>query len=408
VTPVWACTRGTEAPQTPQNEPNEAKATKAAVVNPGRDLFGVNIIRVTIHNPSGLVRVPWVTLADGTRRPTLAQVAALAGVSVMTASYVYNQPGRVSPEARAKVFAAAEQLGYAGPDPKARSLRRGTTRSLGIVLGEHLSYAFEDPQASSFLAGIAQVCAESGYSMTILPIGSADEDAGRVGSAAVDVFVVWTTADDDPVLDALRASKRPTVVHSGPAVPWAGLVSIDNQAAAYAIGAAAFAGCRIPAVLSFPVTRERLSTMTTGAGISRVTYPVTRDRLAGFRQAAEDAGHAWRDVVVAICTRNDRREAHQMAKSLLGLDRAPDAIAAMSDEQAAGAFLAAAETGRSVPGQLAITGWDDDTVAGELGLTTIGQSLYEQGAACARAALGREHPPERAPWSLILRTSTRR
>jgi DNA-binding LacI/PurR family transcriptional regulator len=91
------------------------------------------------------------------KRVTLAQVAELAGVSVMTASYTYNRPSRVSGEARVRVLAAAAQLGYAGPDPSARSLRRGSTRTLGVVLGEHLSYAFEDPQAVSFLAGIAEV-----------------------------------------------------------------------------------------------------------------------------------------------------------------------------------------------------------------------------------------------------------
>ena len=63
----------------------------------------------------------------GSKRVTLAQVAERAGVSVMTASYTYNQPNRVSDQARSKVLAAAAQLGYAGPDPKARSLRRGST-----------------------------------------------------------------------------------------------------------------------------------------------------------------------------------------------------------------------------------------------------------------------------------------
>ncbi len=71
----------------------------------------------------------------------------------MTASYAYNRPDRVSDRARSKVLAAAVQLGYAGPDPSARSLRRGSTRTLGVVLGEHLSYAFDDPQAVAFLAG---------------------------------------------------------------------------------------------------------------------------------------------------------------------------------------------------------------------------------------------------------------
>src|ERR687894_1650745 len=116
-------------------------------------------------------------MAADLKRVTLAQVAELAGVSVMTASYTYNRPDRVSDGARARVLAAAAQLGYAGPDPSARSLRRGSTRTLGVVLGEHLSYAFDDPGAVSFLAGIAEVCTEHGYGMTIPPITGAADDA---------------------------------------------------------------------------------------------------------------------------------------------------------------------------------------------------------------------------------------
>src|ERR671938_70187 len=144
----------------------------------------------------------------GGRRVTLAQVAQLAGVSVMTASYTYNRPERVSEQARAKVLDAAARLGYAGPDGSARSLRRGTTLSLGVVLGEHLDYAFDDPGAVSFLAGVAEVCAARGYGVTILPITGAADDVPRVTGAAVDGFIVWTTADDDPVLPAVRATKR--------------------------------------------------------------------------------------------------------------------------------------------------------------------------------------------------------
>ena len=82
---------------------------------------------------------------EGSRRVTLAQVAQRAGVSVMTASYTYSRPDRVSPESRDRVLAAAAELGYAGPDPRARSLRRGSTLTLGVVMGEPLGYAFEDP-----------------------------------------------------------------------------------------------------------------------------------------------------------------------------------------------------------------------------------------------------------------------
>ncbi|MFF0517157.1 LacI family DNA-binding transcriptional regulator [Actinomadura nitritigenes] len=343
----------------------------------------------------------------GSKRVTLAQVAELAGVSVMTASYAYNRPERVSDRARSKVLDAAARLGYAGPDPSARSLRRGSTRALGVVMGEHLSYAFEDPEAASFLAGIADVCADRGYGMTILPITGADDDGRRITEAAVDGFVVWTTSDDDPVLSAVQAVKRPAVVHGGPAVPGIGLVGIDDRAAARAVGAMAFAGAERPAVVSFPLSRDRISMVTTGIDPADVLFPVTRERLEGYRRAAEDAGIGWRDVTVAVCSRNDGAEAERLAAALLASPEPPDAIAAMSDQQAAGVVQAVRAAGRSVPGDVAVTGWDDAAVATRLGLTTVAQSLREQGAACARAALGEEPAPEAASWSIVRRTSTR-
>ena len=341
------------------------------------------------------------------KRVTLAQVAESAGVSVMTASYTYNRPGRVSDQARAKVLAAADRLGYAGPDPSARSLRRGTTRTLGVVLGEHLSYAFEDPQAASFLAGIAEVCAERGYGMTILPVTGAADDAERIRTAAVDGFIVWTTSDDDPVLAAVRAMKRPAVVHGGPAVQGLALVGIDNRAAARAVAAVAFAGAARPAVLSFPLSRERISSISRGKDATGVLFPVTRERLEGYRQAAEEAGTAWRDVAVAVCARNDASEAERITATLLASPEPPDAIAAMSDQLAAGVVRAARAAGRLVPEDLAVTGWDDDAVAAELGLTTVAQSLRDQGTACAHLALGDEPASTAVSWSVVRRGSTR-
>ena len=99
----------------------------------------------------------------------MRQVAEAAGVSPMTVSYVYSRPERVSAAARASVRAAAERLGYPGPHPGARSLRRGRAGSVGVVLGERLTYAFDDPQAARFLAGVAEVCAVDGVGLTLVP-----------------------------------------------------------------------------------------------------------------------------------------------------------------------------------------------------------------------------------------------
>ncbi|MCR6032050.1 LacI family DNA-binding transcriptional regulator [Nocardioides sp. zg-579] len=339
------------------------------------------------------------------RRSTLADVAAGAGVSLMTASYAYSRPGRVSERARGRVLAAAAELGYPGPDPRARSLRRGTTLTLGVVLGEYLTYAFDDPGAVAFMAGIAEVCADRGYGMTILPLTGAAEDARRITDAAVDGFVVWTTSEDDPALAAIRATRRPAVVHGGPAGAGATVVTIDDRAAARAVGALAFAGARRPAVVSQPLDRDRRSHVGRGIDVDSVAFPVTRARLAGYREAAEESGVDWNDVLVAVCSRNDATEAEQITRGLLGSARPPDAIAAMSDQMAAGVVRAARAAGRAVPDDLAVTGWDDLPVAAELGLTTVAQSLRDQGAACARVALGQE-PPATVPWSVVPRATT--
>lgn len=59
------------------------------------------------------------------------------------------------------------------------------------------------------------------------------------------------------------------------------------------------------------------------------------------------------------------------------------------------------------PDDVAVTGWDDAAVAAQLGLTTVAQSLREQGAACALAALGQQPSSDTAPWSIVRRGGTR-
>jgi DNA-binding LacI/PurR family transcriptional regulator len=123
--------------------------------------------------------------------------------------------------------------------------------------------------------------------------------------------------------------------------------------------------------------------------------------------AAEAAGFAWTDVTVGVCARNGMHEAQQVAAALLSLRDPPDAIAAMSDIQAAGVVRAAQRTGVRIPHDLAVTGWDDLPVASDLGLTTVAQSLRDQGATCARVALGDQAISASADWSLVVRGSTR-
>ena len=324
----------------------------------------------------------------------MRDVAAEAGVAVMTVSYAYTRPDRVAAPTRARVLEAAERLGYRGPDPVARSLRSGSTGNLGVVLGEHLTYAFEDPQAARFLAGVSSVCVENRLGLVLIPSTGALDDVDRVREAAVDGFVLWTTSDDDPVLDVVATTGRPAAIQGGPAVPGVRLVAADDQAAARAIAVHVLTGARSPLVLSHPLDRDRWSGLLRGPD-TQVSFPVTRARLTGYRQAVEETGRTWADVPVAVVARHTRDDARQVVTAALDEVR-PDVVIAMSDQLAAGA--------RDVlGGSVRVSGWDDSELAAGLGFPSVRQSLFDQGVACARIAAGLAGSASPVPWELVVR-----
>ena len=135
---------------------------------------------------------------------------------------------------------------------------------------------------------------------------------------------------------------------------------------------------------------------------------MTRHRWEGFRDAWTHAGHPAAQLRLAVCPVNHMAEGEAFANELLRDTDPPDAIAAMSDELALGVLRAAARLGVPVPDRLAVTGWDDRDTAEPAGLTTLAQSLRDQGAHCARAALGlTAGVSAQHEWQIVLRTSTR-
>jgi len=144
-----------------------------------------------------------------------------------------------------------------------------------------------------------------------------------------------------------------------------------------------------------------------------VTYPVTRHRWNGYLDAWREAGGSPAALRIAVCQANATGLGEVAAGRLLSGDDPPDAIAAMSDELALGALRAAASAGFDVPGAVAITGWDDTDAAAPAGLSTVRQSLRDQGERCARIALGLPGPglaePDQDPpaWEVVERASTR-
>jgi DNA-binding LacI/PurR family transcriptional regulator len=136
---------------------------------------------------------------------------------------------------------------------------------------------------------------------------------------------------------------------------------------------------------------------------------VTRDRLAGFRDAAIAAGIDWDTVPVVVCAQNNADDAREATAALLAAGQPVDGLAAMSDQLALGAQRALDDAGLRTPDDITLGGFDDTAEATVAGLTSIHQSLYEQGARAARLALDTdagEHGPDE--WHLVRRATTAR
>ena len=133
---------------------------------------------------------------SGWHRVTLTRIARELGVSAMTVSNAYNHPGRLSEALRERIFETAGRLGYYGPDPVGRSLRRQRTDVVGVLYSNPLSYAFDDPAAVSFLGGLSSVTEEADLGLLLVPAAgggeSSERDPRAAAQAAVDGFVIYS------------------------------------------------------------------------------------------------------------------------------------------------------------------------------------------------------------------------
>ncbi len=328
------------------------------------------------------------------RKAGLVAVARTLGVSPSTVSNAYNRPDQLSAALRERVLQTASELGYAGPDPVARSLRRGRAAAVGVVFHDRLARAFDDPAAVLFLQGFTAATDERGLAVVLvpgLPDGEAKGDAVR--DAAVDGFVLHGLDAGDPLFAATVERRLPTVLVDAPLLDGVDFVGIDDAAAAAeAVRHLLALGHRRIGLLSFPL----------GEGPDSVA----RRRLAGCRQALAGAPDPPLQECAVSSIEAGRAGAHAL------LDRTDcTAVFAFSDPIALGAKAAAGERGLSVPGDLSIVGFDGTAPAAE-GLTSIHQSQRDKGRLAADrlvAGLGPDRPAPRRellPTRLVVGATT--
>ncbi|HSC50407.1 MAG TPA: LacI family DNA-binding transcriptional regulator [Gaiellaceae bacterium] len=341
------------------------------------------------------------------RRVRLRDVAERAGVSVGSASQAFGRPELVSAEVRARVLAAAEELGYPGPDPAARRLRTGRAGAIGVLFSERLGYQFTDPAAPAFLRGVARGLEDEPTGLLLIPDSRRRAEAARtVREAAVDGFIVYSAARNDPRVEAALARRLPVVVVDQPRGSEAPFVGIDDRAAA-----------RAAAHYLRELGHERvgvLTFVTTLDAAAALELDISRERLAGYE---EGLAGAWEPELVRTCRPNAPDPAREATLDLLHAPEPPTAILAMSDILAIGALQGAAEADVAVPDELSVIGFDDSFVASNASppLTTVAQPHEEKGRLAAQLLLEQiERGPSAAarsrseilPTELVVRSST--
>lgn len=330
------------------------------------------------------------------RRPTLDEVARLAGVSRSAASRAINRSGHASRTTTEAVERAVLELGYV-PNPTARALATQQSGAVVLAVSHHDPELFADPFYAQILAG---VCAALERTDLVLLLELADSDLGRarleriLRSRRADGIMLMELHGDDPLYRLAGKLNLPFVCGGRPlnAEP-AWYVDADNRG-----------GARLAAEHLISTGRRRISTITgaldTHAGTAR---------LRGFQDALAVAG-----LDMSLVEGGDFTVASGAAAMTRLLSAHPglDAVFAASDSMAAGALRALQAAGRSVPGDVAVVGFDDHVLARLTSpqLTTVAQPIKRLGTEMAKMLIslidGEQPGPLILPTRLVIRDST--
>jgi DNA-binding LacI/PurR family transcriptional regulator len=329
----------------------------------------------------------------------------MAGVGRGTVSRVVNGSPHVSPAAREAVERAIVELGYV-PNRAARALVTHRTDSVALVVSESEERVFGEPFFAGIVRGISSGLVETPFQLW-LAMAQSPADRERIEhhltSQHVDGVLLLSLHDDDPLPTVLAQRGLPAVLGGRPArmmspaprsrrggkrtPTW--FVDVDNTGGArQAVAHLADSGRRRVATVAGP--------QDMGVGVAR---------LAGYREACREADLVTDEDLIAY---GDFSESSGLAAMQQLLSRAPDldAVFVASDLMAAGALRALRETGRRVPADVAVVGFEDSAVARQTDppLTTVHQPVEAMGREMSTLLLSRIRGDEPDQPEVLLET----
>jgi LacI family gluconate utilization system Gnt-I transcriptional repressor len=308
----------------------------------------------------------WVRMAD---------VARMAGVSIMTVSRAYQSSGRVSAGARTRIAEAAETLGYV-PNRAAAQLSSRRSRVVAATIP-----SLSEVQFGDMLNGLSGALREGGYQLLLAECGPSEEEDQRA------VATLLGHRPDALVILGVEHGAASRAMIRGAGIPVAEAWNLDTASIDMAAG------------YSDRLAARRMAEYLIGSGRRRIGYVEFPSRVVhrfsarrcGFQDAMAAAGLAA-DLV------HEPAEApigfgwgREALRALIARDSGIDALFCGTDAFAAGAVLEAKLRGWDVPGRIAVTGFGDFDIAAEIppGITTIRLNTRGIGQAAAEMVLAR-------------------
>lgn len=339
---------------------------------------------------------------------TSRDVAELAGVSQPTVSRALRPDGQVSKTTRRRVLDAVAQLGYV-PSERGRSLATRTTRQIAMVAD------LDNALYPHLVAPLHDALAAGGYRMVLLAErGEEIVSDERLLDGSVDGAVLTTSQVDSGLPAALAIRSVPFVELNRVA----GSVSRRNRTSRSATGGVILsdsvtadngAGGRAVARLLLDAGHRRIGGLLGGGETSSA-----RDREKGLRQELARVRVPLPEKRVVRCQFSEAGGRAAVAELLSRPGPPPTALACVTDMVAVGAINELAARGLSVPGDMAVVGFDDLPIASwpVFDLTTVHVDFAEMARRAADLLLSRvvgqsTVPPrhERVRVHPVIRTS---
>jgi LacI family transcriptional regulator len=334
------------------------------------------------------------------RRATIHDVARRAAVSRSTASRALTNTGYVSPDARASVLAAAEDLGYR-PNQLARSMILGKTFTLGVIVSD-----IENPFFARATRAITDSARAAGFGVIL---ANTDEDVAAERAAValfldkrIDGMVVApaAAASAEHLQAARSAGCHIVLLDRSLDGLDAGAVLVDNHAAAR------------DAVDRLVAAGHHRVALVTKAGYQTNIISSVAERIQGYQAALRAAG-AQPDPRYEIHGAVDLQATKRLLHQLLTLDRPPTALLTTDSRVGLWVLKALQEAKLSLPDDISMVTFDDAewTSVVTPRVTVVDQPVYQLGATAATMLIEQiEHgraatTPVRLPTTFLGRGS---